>query len=118
MEEELDTKIFGRSRQPICPTPIDIHIIKQAQDVLVQANRTKNIIEEEKRSPREVFKLGILPTMAPYLLPHFLPQLMKKYPQFDIRVVEMKTNDIKKAPQTEEIDTGIVASLAGMEEFR
>ncbi len=43
---------------------------------------------------------------------------MKKYPQLDIRVVEMKTNDIKKALQTEEIDAGIVASLAGMEEFR
>ena len=118
LEEELDTKIFDRSQQPVCPTPIGIHIIEQAQNVLVQANRIKNIIEEEKHSLRGVFKLGILPTIAPYLLPRFFPQLMKKYPQLDIRVVEMKTNDIKKALQTEEIDAGIVASLAGMEEFR
>ena len=118
LEEELDTKIFDRSQQPVCPTPIGIHIIEQAQNVLVQANRIKNIIEEEKHSLCGVFKLGILPTIAPYLLPRFFPQLMKKYPQLDIRVVEMKTNDIKKALQTEEIDAGIVASLAGMEEFR
>ena len=64
------------------------------------------------------FKLGILPTVAPYLLPRFFPQLMKKYPDLDIRVVEMKTNDIKKALQTGEIDAGIVASLAGMEELQ
>lgn len=118
LEEELDTKIFDRSQQPVCPTPIGIHIIEQAQNILVQTNRIKNIIEEEKHSLTGVFKLGILPTVAPYLLPRFFPQLMKKYPGLDIRVVEMKTNDIKKALQTGDIDAGIVASLAGMEEFQ
>lgn len=118
LEEELDTRIFDRSQQPVCPTPVGIHIIEQAQTILVQANRIKNIIEEEKHSLTGTFKLGILPTVAPYLLPRFFPQLMKKYPDLDIRVVEMKTNDIKKALQTGEIDAGIVASLAGMEELQ
>lgn len=118
LEEELDTRIFDRSQQPVCPTPVVIHIIEQAQNILVQANRIKNIIEEEKHSLTGTFKLGILPTVAPYLLPRFFPQLMKKYPDLDIRVVEMKTNDIKKALQTGEIDAGIVASLAGMEELQ
>ena len=118
LEEELDTRIFDRSQQPVCPTRVGIHIIGQAQNILVQANRIKNIIEEEKHSLTGTFKLGILPTVAPYLLPRFFPQLMKKYPDLDIRVVEMKTNDIKKALQTGEIDAGIVASLAGMEELQ
>ena len=118
LEEELDTRIFDRSQQPVCPTPVGIHIIEQAQNILVQANRIKNIIEEEKHSLTGTFKLGILPTVAPYLLPRLFPQLMKKYPDLDIRVVEMKTNDIKKALQTGEIDAGIVASLAGMEELQ
>ena len=118
LEEELDTRIFDRSQQPVCPTPVGIHIIEQAQKILVQANRIKNIIEEEKHSLTGTFKLGILPTVAPYLLPRFFPQLMKKYPDLDIRVIEMKTNDIKKALQTGEIDAGIVASLAGMEELQ
>lgn len=117
LEDELDTKIFDRSQHPICPTPIGIQIIEQARYVLVQANRIKNIIEEEKHSLTGTFKLGILPTIAPYLLPRFFPQLMKKYPDLDIRVVEMKTEDIKTALQTEKIDAAIVASLAGMENF-
>ena len=49
---------------------------------------------------------------------HSMEGAVKKYPQLDIRVVEMKTNDIKKALQTGDIDAGIVAGLAGMEEFR
>ncbi len=118
LEEEQDTRIFDRSQQPVCPTPVGILIIEQAQKILVQANRIKNIIEEEKHSLTGTFKLGILPTVAPYLLPRFFPQLMKKYPDLDIRVIEMKTNDIKKALQTGEIDAGIVASLAGMEELQ
>lgn len=117
LEEELEAKIFDRSQQPVCPTPVGTRIIEQAHQVLVEAGRIKNIIEEEKHSLTGTFKLGILPTIAPYLLPRFFPQLMKKYPELDIRVVEMKTNDIKKALQTEEIDAGIVASLNGMDDF-
>lgn len=118
LEDELDTKIFDRSQQPICPTPVGQLVIEQARIVLEQSGHIKDIIEEEKHSLSGVFNLGILPTIAPYLLPRFFPQLMKKYPELDIRVSEMKTNDIKKALQTGEIDAGIVASLAGMEEFR
>ena len=45
LEEELDTRIFDRSQQPVCPTPVGIHIIEQAQNILVQANRIKNILD-------------------------------------------------------------------------
>ena len=75
LEEELDTKIFDRSQQPVCPTPIGIHIIEQAQNVLVQANRIKNIIEEEKHSLCGVFKLGILPTIAPLPIAPFFSSI-------------------------------------------
>lgn len=118
LEEELEVRIFDRTRQPVCPTPAGTRIIAQAQQVLMQAGHIKELIAEEKHSLAGSFRLGILPTIAPYLLPRFFPQLMKKYPQLDIRVVEMKTNDIQAALRTGEIDAGIVASLAGMEEFR
>ena len=98
LEEELDTRIFDRSQQPVCPTPVGILIIEQAQKILVQANRIKNIIEEEKHSLTGTFKLGILPTVAPYLLPRFFPQLMKKYPDLDIRVIEMENKRHQESP--------------------
>lgn len=117
LEEELDTRIFDRSQQPITPTPIGLCIIEQARQAVDQTNRIKEIIAEEKHSLGGTFRLGILPTIAPYLLPRFFPQLMKKYPQLNISVVEMKTSAIKQALQTGEIDAGIVASLSEMDEF-
>ena len=79
LEDELDTRIFDRSRQPIAPTPIGLHILAQAREVLAQAARIKAMVEEAKGSFTGTFNLGILPTIAPYLLPRFFPQLMKKY---------------------------------------
>lgn len=117
LEDELAIRIFDRTSQPVSPTPVGTRVIEQARQVLLQAERIKSLIEEEKQSFTGTFRLGILPTIAPYLLPRFFPQLMKKYPQSDIRVTEMKTQDIKKALQTGEIDAGIVAGLAGMEAF-
>lgn len=117
LEEELGTKIFDRGQQPVCPTPAGVLVISQAHNVLFQAGRIRDIIEEEKHSMSGTFKLGVLPTIAPYLLPRFFPQLMKKYPQLDIRVVEMKTDVIKSALHTGEIDAGIVAGLSDMDEF-
>lgn len=118
LEDELDTKIFDRSQQPICPTPVGRLVIEQARIVLEQAGHIKDIIEEEKHSLSGVFKLGILPTIAPYLLPRFFPQLMKKYPKLDIRVTEMKTKDIKQALIKGEIDAGIIATLPEKDDFR
>ena len=118
LEDELDTKIFDRNQQPICPTPVGRLVIEQARIVLEQAGHIKDIIEEEKHSLSGVFKLGILPTIAPYLLPRFFPQLMKKYPKLDIRVTEMKTKDIKQALIKGEIDAGIIATLPEKDDFR
>lgn len=118
LEEELNVRIFDRNRQPICPTAVGTHVLAQARRILDEARRLKEIVEEERHSMSGSFRLGILPTIAPYLLPRFFPQLMRKYPQLDIRVTELKTDDIKKQLREEEIDAGIVAGLAGMEEFR
>lgn len=117
LEEELDTRIFDRSQQPVVPTPIGVHIIEQAREAIVQINRIKNMVEEEKHSLNGTFTLGILPTIAPYLLPRFFPQLGKKYPQLDFRVVEMKTADMKVALTKGDIDAGILAALPGLDDF-
>lgn len=117
LEEELDTRIFDRTQQPVCPTPVGVQILAQARRVLEQAGHIRDIIAEEKQSLSGTFTLGILPTIAPYLLPRFFPQLMKKYPQLDIRVSEMKTADIKQALQKGEIDAGIVTRLDDMDNF-
>ena len=110
LEEELGVKLFDRTVQPVCPTAIGEKIIDQARVILAQTAQVKEIISEEKQSLAGVFRLGVLPTIAPYLLPSFFPQLMEKYPELDIRVTEMKTQDIQQALHAGDIDAAIIAS--------
>lgn len=117
LEEEIGAKLFDRNRQPICPTPVGERVVQQAREVLEQADSIKDIVLEEKQSLGGVFRVGILPTIAPYLLPRFFPQMMKKYPTLDIRVREMKTYQIKDALLQGDIDAGILATIEGLEEY-
>lgn len=117
LEEELEVKVFDRKQHPISPTAIGTRIIEQAKAVLAQANQIPHFIKEEKGAVAGVFKLGILPTIAPYLLPRFFPHALKKYPKLDVRVIEMKTHQIKKSLLNGEIDAGIVANLSDMQLF-
>lgn len=117
LEEEIGAKLFDRNRQPICPTPVGERVVYQAREVLEQADSIKDIVLEEKQSLGGIFRVGILPTIAPYLLPRFFPQMMKKYPTLDIRVREMKTYQIKEALMQGDIDAGILATVEGLEEY-
>ena len=111
LEDELGVKLFDRAMQPVCPTRVGEKVIAQARTILAQASQVKEIISEEKRSLSGTFRLAVLPTIAPYLLPRFFPQLMEKYPELDVRVTEMKTKDIRQALRDGEVDAAILASL-------
>lgn len=117
LEDELGVKIFDRKSQPISPTPTGKLIIEQAWKVLQRARRLKETVEEEKNSLLGTFNIGILPTIAPYLIPRFFPQMMKKFPDMDVRITEMKTEDVKRALIRGDIDAAIVAQLDDMETF-
>lgn len=117
LEDELGVKIFDRKSQPIAPTPAGKLIVEQAWKVLQRARKLKETVEEEKNSLLGTFNIGILPTIAPYLIPRFFPQMMRKYPDMDVRVTEMKTEEIKRALVRGDIDAAIVAQLDDMENF-
>ena len=111
LEDELGVKLFYRSMTPVCPTAIGKKVLEQARKILSEVICVKEIISEEQHSLSGTFRLAVLPTIAPYLLPRFFPQLMEKYPDLDIRVMEMKTPDIRKALLTGEADAAIIASM-------
>ena len=117
LEEELGAKIFERRKQPVAPTPVGLIILERAEEILMRAQRLKEAVNEAQHSLKSTFSIGILPTIAPYLLPRFLPQLMQTYPDTDVRFIEMKTAEIKRALDQNEIDAGIVAELEDMDNF-
>ncbi|MDR0891009.1 MAG: hydrogen peroxide-inducible genes activator [Mediterranea sp.] len=115
LEEELGVKLIDRNAQPVQPTPIGYKVIKQAHVILSQTAQVKDIVYEEQRTLTGVFRLGVLPTIAPYLLPRFFPQLMEDHPELDIRIAEMKTHQVYEAMRGGELDAAIVASRSDYE---
>lgn len=71
LEDELGTKLFDRTVQPVRPTNAGKRVIEQARKVLYEAALIPDIVNEEEKSLKGVFKLAVLPTIAPYLLPRF-----------------------------------------------
>lgn len=117
LEAELDIKIFERSAQQVKPTAIGKLVVEQAWKVLQRAYKIKDIVAEEKLSATGVFRIGILPTIAPYLLPRFFNELQVQNPQLDIVVREMKTADMKHALNNGDIDAGILVNVEGLDNY-
>lgn len=117
LEAELDVKLFERSSQQVVPTPIGKVVVEQAWKVLNRARKLKDIVAEEKKSLTGTFRLGILPTIAPYLLPRFFPRLMRENSSLEIRVVEMKTADIRRAIDRGEIDAAVMVDTGDLDDY-
>lgn len=110
LEDELGIKLFDRNLQPVRPTPAGKKVIEQARNVLYQASLIKDIVNEEEQSLKGTFRLAVLPTIAPYLLPRFFQKMAEKNPDMDIRVLEMKTAPTMNALLNGEIDAAIIAN--------
>lgn len=118
LETELGAKLFDRSSQPIQVTAVGTAVVEQAKEVLYEARRIRELVEESRHSLSGTFTIGVLPTVAPYLLPRFLPELTARHPELDLRVVEMKTADIRQALDEGTIDAGLVAEVDGLDGYR
>ncbi len=110
LEEELGLRLFDRSRQPVVPTEEGKEVIKRARVLMNQVKDLKEYAGEHKGEVSGELRLGIIPTLAPYLLPLFLKTFHDKYPGLHISVKEMLTDDIVSKLQNAELDMGIVAT--------
>lgn len=110
LEELLNIKIFDRSKQPIVPTEIGSQVIAQARIVLQENKRIKEIINSQQQEVIGELKIGIIPTIAPYLLPQIIASMLEKYPGLKLLIWEYTTEDIINHLKTGVIDCGILAT--------
>lgn len=110
LEEFLNVKIFDRSKQPIIPTEIGAQIISQARIVLQENKKIKEIINSQQQDVIGELKIGIIPTIAPYLLPQVISAMLEKYPELKLVIWEYTTEDIIHHLKTGVIDCGILAT--------
>lgn len=110
LEEELGVKIFDRTKQPVIPTEIGAGIIAQARIVLREAGMIRQLIAEQKNTMTGELRIGIIPTLAPYLLPTLFKNIREKYPQVNLVAREIITEEVVKELKNNRLDCGIVVT--------
>ena len=110
LEETLGVKLFDRSKQPVIPTEIGIEIIAQARVLLAESEKIKEIISDQHRELSGELKIGIIPTVAPYILPKVIHCFTEKFPQVKLVVWELTTELIVNHLKSGVIDCGILST--------
>jgi LysR family hydrogen peroxide-inducible transcriptional activator len=110
LEDTLGVKIFDRSKQPVVPTEIGIEIIEQARLLLAESQKIKEIISDRQKELGGELKIGIIPTISPYLLPRIINRFIEKYPQVKLIVWEQTTEEIIQQVKLGKIDCGILST--------
>ncbi|MBT8302013.1 MAG: LysR family transcriptional regulator [Maribacter sp.] len=110
LEDELDVLIFDRSKKPISITEVGKKIVAQAKNIVNEAERIKDIVDQDKGFIGGDYTLGIIPTIMPTLLPMFLKTFISKYPKVNLIIKEQNTDSLIRNIQDGHLDAGIAAT--------
>lgn len=110
IEEELDIVLFDRSKKPIQLTEVGHKIVNQAKTIINETERIKDIVDYEKKNLSGEFRLGIIPTITPTLLPMFLKNFTVKYPNIKLIIEELHTDEIISRLKNGHLNAAITAT--------
>ena len=110
LERDLGVILFDRTKMPVIPTEIGVQIISQAKRVISESKGIFELVAHLKGDISGIVKLGIIPTLAPYLLHLFIRNFVEKYPKVNLEVQEMVTEEVIKKLKNDELDLGIIVT--------
>lgn len=117
LEEELGVQIFIRTN-PVATTETGQIVVEQAKKILSEASAMQQLVHHEKNIVAGTLKIGIIPTLAPYLLPQFIQAFIKQYPQVHISIQELTTESIVRQLKNGTLDAGILATPLNIAELK
>ena len=109
LEEELGVILLDRTKKPVIPTQAGRVVIENARQAIKAFNYVKESVNELRGEVAGTLNLGVIPSIAPYLLHRFIPDFLMRYPKVDLEIREMKTADIVTALQRDALDAAILA---------
>lgn len=110
LEDVIGFQIFDRSEHPIKVTKMGNQLIEQAKIILNEAKKFNDIVAEAKDETRGELRLGVIPTLAPYLVPRFIKEFSERNPHLKIVIEELQTLDLLKKLSQEDLDIGLLVS--------
>lgn len=109
LEEELEVQLVERSPRQVMLTPIGEAVVERARAVLGELEAMRAMARRARDPHSGTLRLGIFPTLAPYLLPHVIPGIRRRFPRLTLRLFEEKTEDILDMLERGTLDAGILA---------
>lgn len=109
LEKQLGFQIFERDNKKVLVTPIGRQVLIKAQSIKLQLDDLYKLADAQRNELSYPMSIGIIPTIAPYLLPIVLPELTKQYPQLELRIIEEQSHVLVDKVRRGEIDTAILA---------
>ena len=110
LEEELEVTIFDRTKKPIQLTEVGEKIVQQARNIVNESDRIQDIVDQQKGFIGGIFRLGVIPTVMPTLLPMFIGSIIKKYPKVKLKIEELHTEAILEKLKEGHLDAAIAAT--------
>ncbi len=110
LEDELGVRLFDRNKHPISVTAMGTAIVAQAKTVLAECEKIQDLIQSQQNILSGVFKIAVIPTVAPYILPSLLENYSLKYPEVKLQIREMETKQIITALRNNELDAALVST--------
>lgn len=119
LENELGFPVFDRQTKPIKATPAGVRFLERAQMLMLEAQQLREFALQLEEDAEGALTVGIIPTLAPYLVPLFIQDLQQKHPRIKLKVQEMMTKDIVRGLLDGELNGGIISTpIASQLEFQ
>ena len=109
LEEELDVQLVERFPRQVMLTSVGEEVVERARVVLEQVGAMRTIARRSKDPHSGTLRIGIFPTLAPYLLPHVVPEIRQRFPRLTLRLFEEKTEDLLTMLHQGRLDGGLLA---------
>ena len=118
LEEELGVIVLDRSKKPVLPTDAGLAVIRQAKEAVQAFAMVREVVSDLQNESSGTLRLGVIPTIAPYLLHRFIPDFVRKCPKVELQIREMMTGDIIRALDRDMLDAAIMAGGTSPEGIR
>ncbi|MFD2231050.1 hydrogen peroxide-inducible genes activator [Alkalimarinus sediminis] len=109
LEKQLGLQIFERDNKKVLVTPVGKEILEKARAIMLQIGELQHLADNQQAPLSFPISVGVIPTIAPYLLPKLFPLLAEQYPQAQINIVEEQSHVLVDLVKRGEIDTAILA---------
>lgn len=118
LEDEWSMLLFDRTKKPIEPTPFGTSVVKKARQVLREFHQLEEIIKSDKETMEGEFRIGVIPTLAPYVMPRFLKLFTEQHPEVRLVVEELQTLEIIERLKGDQLDIGLLVTPLEESEIR